>query len=200
MIVLPAPLILGSTSKYRAELLHRLRVGFSQVKPLVDETPALGESPLALAKRLALAKADAVAKKHPDAIVIGCDQVADRGGQCVGKAGSREAAIADLQRSSGQVLIFHSAVCVRFADKTYAYVDDTACQFRTLTQKEIAAYVDAEQPWDCAGSIKSEGLGINLLERIDSHDPTAIIGLGLIQLARVLRELATRGSLPGQTQ
>ena len=190
MIVLPAPLILGSTSSYRAELLRRLRVDFSQVKPLVDETPLVGESPLQLAERLARAKADAVAQRYPEAIVIGCDQVADRAGQCVGKAGSRSEAIADLLRSSGQTLIFHSAVCVRFGALVHSYVDATKCVFRVLESTEIAAYVDAEQPWDCAGSIKSEGLGISLLERIDSQDPTALIGLGLIQLGRVLRALA----------
>lgn len=189
MIALPAPLILGSTSVYRAELLRRLRVDFTQVKPLVDETPLAGELPLALATRLAQAKAEAVALRYPDAIVIGCDQVADRAGESVGKAGSRAAAIADLQRSSAQTLTFHSAVCVRYGNEQFAYVDATACRFRPLAHAEIVAYVDAEQPWDCAGSIKSEGLGISLLESIDSHDPTALIGLGLIQLGRILREL-----------
>lgn len=193
MIVLPAPLILGSTSVYRAELLQRLQIDFTQVKPQVDETPHSGELPLALAQRLARAKAAAVAQRYPNAIVIGCDQVADRAGECIGKAGSRDAAVADLLRSAGQTVIFHSAVCVRFGQSEHAYVDATVCHFRPLVVTEIEDYVDAEQPWDCAGSIKSEGLGISLLDRIDSHDPTALIGLGLIQLSRILRAMRSSG-------
>lgn len=189
-MVLPAPLVLGSTSIYRAELLRRLKVEFSQVKPLVDETPLLGETPLLLAIRLARAKASAVAQRYPEAIVIGCDQVADRNGACIGKAGSRSAAIADLQRSAGQTLIFHSAVSVCYQAQYMDYVDATRCRFRSLEIDEITAYVDAEQPWDCAGSIKSEGLGISLLDGIESNDPTALIGLGLIQLAKILRSFA----------
>ncbi len=186
---LPAELILGSTSIYRAELLRRLGLPFKTIRPDVDETPLSGEAPRALAVRLAREKCRVVAIKFPSAIVIGADQVADRAGVCVGKAGSRDNAIIELQKSSGQTLIFHSAVCVAFQGVEHEFVDATTCVFRALQRAEIEAYLDADQPYDCAGSIKTESLGISLLDRMESQDPTGVIGLPLIALARVLREI-----------
>jgi septum formation protein len=184
---LRAPLILASTSRYRAELLERLRISFSIERPEVDETAHVNEAPPALALRLAQEKARAISDKFPHAIVIGADQVAERAGIAVGKPGARDRAIADLSQSAGQNVDFHSAVCVRFGAEIHVFVHLTRCQFRTLTQAEIEHYIDAESPLDCAGSIKCEGLGISLLERMESDDPTGVIGLPLIQLARVLR-------------
>ena len=189
MLSLPADLVLGSTSIYRAALLKRLLTRFSTAKPDVDETRQHGEAPRALAMRLAREKCLAVSAKFPDAIVIGADQVADRNGECVGKAGSRANAIIDLQKSSGQKLIFHSAVCVRYQGELYEFVDQTICHFRDLQGAEITAYLDADQPYDCAGSIKTESYGISLLARMESNDPTGVIGLPLIALAQVLRGL-----------
>jgi septum formation protein len=187
---LRAPLVLASTSPYRAELLQRLRITFSIERPEVDETPRANEAPAALARRLAQEKACAVSSKFPHAIVIGADQVAERAGIAIGKPGTREGAIADLSQSAGQNVDFHSAVCVRLGADVHAFVHLTRCQFRALTPAEIEHYIDAESPLDCAGSIKCEGLGISLLERMESDDPTGVIGLPLIQLARVLRKFA----------
>jgi len=189
MLSLPADLVLGSTSVYRAALLRRLLAAFTTARPDVDETRQRGEAPRALAVRLAREKCLAVSAKFPDAIVIGADQVADRNGESVGKAGNHANAIIDLQKSSGQKLIFHSAVCVQYRREFYQFVDSTICHFRTLNVAEIAAYLDADQPYDCAGSIKTESCGISLLDRMESNDPTGVIGLPLIALARVLRAL-----------
>ena len=189
MLTLPADLVLGSTSVYRAALLRRLLPAFSIARPEVDETPFDGEAPLALAVRLAREKCLAVSAKFPSSIVIGADQVADRNGASVGKAGNRANAIIDLQKSSGQKLHFHSAVCVQYLGEIYPFVDTTICHFRTLTTAEIIAYLDTDQPFDCAGSIKTESLGISLLQRMESNDPTGVIGLPLIALGRVLRGL-----------
>lgn len=145
--------------------------------------------PRALAVRLAREKCLAVSAKFPGAIVIGADQVADRNGECVGKAGSHANALINLQKSSGQKLLFHSAVCVHYLDALYEFVDTTICHFRTLSLAEISTYLDADQPYDCAGSIKTESCGIGLLERMESNDSTGVIGLPLIALARVLRSL-----------
>ena len=190
MLTLPADLVLGSNSVYRAALLRRLLPVFSIGRPEVDETPLAGEAPKALAMRLAREKCLAVSAKFPNAIVIGADQVADRNGTSVGKAGDRADAIVDLQKSSGQKLHFHSAVCVQYLGELYPFVDTTICHFRTLTTAEIIAYLDADQPFDCAGSIKTESFGLSLLSRMESHDPTGVIGLPLIELGRVLRALA----------
>lgn len=190
MLKLPAALVLGSTSVYRAALLKRLLPSFSTASPDVDETCQPGEAPRALAVRLAREKCLAVSAKFPDAIVIGADQVADRNGECVGKAGNYTNAIIDLQKSSGQKLIFHSAVCVQHQGELYEFVDQTICHFRDLNVAEIMAYLDADQPYDCAGSIKTESCGMSLLARMESNDPTGVIGLPLIALARVLRGLA----------
>ena len=184
------PLILASTSRYRCELLQRLRLPFEVVAPQVDETPRPGESPSALAQRLALAKAQAVAALHPDAVVIGSDQVADLDGQPIGKPGNHERAVAQLRLMSGRRVIFQTAVAVVRADCGYAQVAlaGVGVTFRVLTDAEIETYLHAEQPYDCAGSAKCETLGIALLEAIDSDDPTALIGLPLIRTCRLLRE------------
>ena len=183
------PLVLGSTSRYRAELLTRLRQPFTTASPDVDETPQAGETPLALAQRLALAKAQAVARLHPDAIVIGSDQVADLNGIPLGKPGTHARAVAQLQRMRGHTVHFHTAVAVVCQTSGFAEQDVATVhvRFRTLSDAEIERYLLAEQPYDCAGSAKSEGLGISLLEAIDSDDPTALIGLPLIRTCRLLR-------------
>ena len=183
------PLILGSTSVYRRELLQRLRLPFEVVSPQVDETPLQGETPDALAVRLALAKAHAVADKHPRALVIGSDQVADLNGEPLGKPGTHTNAVLQLQRMRGHMVVFQTAVAVvchetGFADHALAQVK---VQFRDLSDQSIEDYLQAEKPYDCAGSAKSEGLGIALLESIDNQDPTALVGLPLIHTCRLLR-------------
>ena len=183
------PLILGSTSVYRRELLQRLRLPFDVVSPQVDETPAPGEAPQALAMRLALAKAHAVADKHPQALVIGSDQVADLDGEPLGKPGNHANAVLQLRRMRGRTVVFQTAVAVvchatGFADQALAQVK---VRFRDLSDQAIENYLLAETPYDCAGSAKSEGLGIALLESIDNQDPTALVGLPLIHTCRLLR-------------
>ncbi|MCK6414152.1 MAG: Maf family nucleotide pyrophosphatase [Giesbergeria sp.] len=182
-------LVLGSTSRYRRELLQRLGLPFTVAAPDVDETPLQGEAPRALALRLALAKARAVAAQHPDAVVIGSDQVADLHGQPLGKPGTHERASAQLQRMSGETVIFQTAVAVVCAATGFEQVDlaPVEVRFRTLTGDEIERYLRIEQPYDCAGSAKSEGLGISLLDAILSDDPTALVGLPLIRTCRMLR-------------
>ena len=190
----PPPLILGSTSVYRAELLRRLQLPFTTVQPNVDETPLSGETPLLLAKRLALAKANAVADRHPDAVVIGSDQVADLHGEALGKPGNHARATQQLKAMSGQLVIFHTAVAVVYKEQacTLEAVSQIRVQFRTLTDDEIDRYLRIEQPYDCAGSAKSEGLGISLLSQIDNDDPTALIGLPLIKTCEMLRTAGIR--------
>jgi septum formation protein len=187
---LPRPaLILASTSRYRRELLERLRLPFDTCAPQVDETPQPGEAPALLAQRLALAKAHAVARQYPGAVVIGSDQVADVDGEPVGKPGTHERAVAQLQRMSGRSIVFQTAVAVVCADSGFAQVDlaPVRVSFRTLSTDEIEHYLRLEQPYDCAGSAKCETLGIALLSSIESDDPTALIGLPLIRTARMLR-------------
>jgi len=183
------PLILGSTSPYRRELLARLRLPFTIEAPAVDESPLPGESPVALAQRLALAKAQTVAQRHPQAVVIGSDQVADLQGQALGKPGEHARAVAQLRRMQGQTVVFHTAVAVVCAATRFEQVElaQVRVRFRPLSEAEIEAYLRAEQPYDCAGSAKSEGLGIVLLDAIESDDPTALVGLPLIRTARLLR-------------
>jgi septum formation protein len=183
-------LILGSTSAYRRELLSRLRVPFEVCAPQVDETPLPHEAPGKLALRLALAKAKAVAAQHPDAVVIGSDQVADLHGQPLGKPGTHERAVAQLTQMSGQTVVFQTALAVVRLSTGFEHVElaEVKVQFRDLDANEIEHYLRAEQPYDCAGSAKSEGLGIALLNRIDNDDPTALIGLPLIRTARLIRE------------
>lgn len=181
-------LILASTSVYRRELLARLRMAFDVERPDVDETPAANEQPPALATRLADAKAAAIAARHADAWVIGSDQVAELNGVALGKPGGRDAAIVQLQRMAGMTVHFHTAVCMRHGDgRAFAAIDRTSVQFRRLGAAEIIRYVDAEQPYDCAGSFKCEGLGITLFEAIDTSDPTALVGLPLIATSALLR-------------
>ena len=185
----PRPLLLGSTSVYRRELLQRLRLPFTVAAPAVDETPLPGEPPAQLAQRLALAKAHAVATLHPEAVVIGSDQVADLAGQPLGKPGDHARATAQLQRMRGHTVVFHTAVAVVCHASGFVQTDlaPVRVRFRELSDAEIERYLRAEQPYDCAGSAKSEGLGISLLEAIDSDDPTALIGLPLICTCRLLR-------------
>ena len=183
-------LVLGSTSRYRRELLERLRQPFEVLAPEVDETPLPGEAPAALAQRLALAKARAVAAQRPDAIVIGSDQVADLNGEPLGKPGNHERAVAQLRRMSGQTVLFQTALAVVCQQTGFEASELAVVKvvFRQLDDATIERYLRAEQPYDCAGSAKSEGLGIALLERIDNDDPTALIGLPLIHTARLLRQ------------
>jgi septum formation protein len=183
-------LILGSTSRYRRDLLGRLRLPFDCVAPQVDETPRPDEAPAALALRLALEKAREVASRHPDAVVIGSDQVADLDGEPVGKPGDHDRAVQQLTRMSGRSIVFQTAVavvCVRtgFEGTRLAPVRVT---FRSLQADEIEHYLRLERPYDCAGSAKSESLGIALLSAIDSDDPTALVGLPLMRTCALLRE------------
>ena len=183
-------LILGSTSRYRRELLGRLRLPFNVVSPQVDETALPGEPPAALALRLALAKAHAVAQQHPSAVVIGSDQVADLAGEAIGKPGTHERAVAQLRRMRGRSVVFQTAVAVVCTTTGYsgsALVPVTV-RFRQLADAEIEHYLRLEQPYDCAGSAKAETLGIALLDAIESDDPTALIGLPLIKTCALLRE------------
>ncbi|WHZ12783.1 MAG: Septum formation protein Maf [Burkholderiaceae bacterium] len=185
----PPALVLGSTSRYRRELLERLRLPFTVDAPLVDETPRPGEAPAALALRLALAKADAVARRHSRAVVIGSDQVADLEGEPLGKPGDHARATEQLRRMRGRTVVFHTALAVVRRDIGFAQAEiaQVGVRFRELSDAEIEAYLRAEQPYDCAGSAKSDGLGIALLDAIDSDDPTALIGLPLIRTCRMLR-------------
>jgi septum formation protein len=189
MAIFDRPLILGSTSVYRRELLQRLRLPFEVVAPHVDETPLPGESPQTLAERLAMAKARAVAQLHPHAVVIGSDQVADLDGEPLGKPGNHERAVLQLQRMRGRTVVFQTAVAVVCQETGFAgqALSQVMVRFRPLTDQAIDTYLHAEQPYDCAGSAKSEGLGIALLESIDNQDPTALVGLPLIHTCRLLR-------------
>ncbi len=188
-VSLPRALILGSTSPYRRELLQRLRLPFDVQRPEVDETPQAGETPMALAQRLALAKAQAVAQRFPQAIVIGSDQVADLHGVPLGKPGNHANAVQQLERMRGQTVVFQTAVSVVCLDSGFAQSDlaQVKVLFRHFSDHALQAYLLAEQAYDCAGSAKSEGLGIALLERIDNQDPTALVGLPLILTCRLLR-------------
>lgn len=183
-------LVLGSTSPYRAALLEKLGLDFSAAAPDVDEQALPGEAPESLVARLAEAKARSVAERHRDALVIGSDQVACIGPRILGKPGGREAAIAQLAAASGQVVVFYTGLCVLDARIGAAR---TVCEpfrvhFRELSRAQIERYLDAERPYDCAGSFKSEGLGISLFRRLDGDDPNTLVGLPLIRLIGLLRE------------
>ena len=182
-------LVLGSTSRYRGELLQRLRIPFEVHAPEVDETPLSDEAPATLAVRLAMDKARAVARNWPSAVVIGADQVADLNGQPLGKPGNHARATGQLRQMRGKTVIFQTAVAVVCIDTGFEQGSLTAVRvkFRDLSDADIENYLMAEQPYDCAGSAKSEGLGIALLESIDSDDPTALIGLPLIRTCTLLR-------------
>jgi septum formation protein len=174
---------------YRRELLSRLQLPFAVEAPDVDETAQPGELPAELARRLGEAKARAVAARHPGAIVIGSDQVADLDGEALGKPGEHEKAVSQLRRMRGRTVVFHTAVSVVCLESGFAQheVAPVRVRFRELSDADIEAYLRAEQPYDCAGSAKSEGLGIALLDAIDSDDPTALVGLPLIRTCRMLR-------------
>jgi septum formation protein len=181
--------ILGSTSAYRRELMNRLRIPFEVQAPDVDETALTDESPLPLANRLALAKAHDVAGKFPDAVVIGSDQVADLDGLALGKPGNFERATLQLRQMSGKTVVFHTALAVVCHATGFVAQECATVRvvFRDLSDDEIKAYLRLETPYDCAGSAKSEGLGIALLSSIDSDDPTALVGLPLIRTCSMLR-------------
>ncbi|MDD5297742.1 MAG: Maf family nucleotide pyrophosphatase [Rhodocyclaceae bacterium] len=185
----PRRLVLASTSVYRRELLSRLRLPFLVARPEADESPLAGETPRALALRLAEKKARAVAGDYPDALIIGSDQVAYCDGRIYGKPGTRERAIAQIGELSGKVAFFDTALCLLDAasGRSETVCVPTETRFRVLGQDEIERYVDSDQPLDCAGAAKSESLGVALLEYMRSDDPTALIGLPLIELCRMLR-------------
>jgi septum formation protein len=186
-------IILASSSAYRRELLGRLQLPFEAVAPDIDETPHEGETPDVTALRLAREKAAAIAAKRPGALVIGSDQVATLDGAQIGKPGDHARALDQLRTMRGRQVVFHTALCLwdgRVADpKLAAQVENvqTVVTFRDLADAELDAYLRIEQPYDCAGSAKNEGLGIAILERIDSSDPTALTGLPLIALTGMLR-------------
>jgi len=181
-------LILASSSRYRKEMLQRLRLPFDVIAPEVDETPRPDETADALSLRLAGEKAAAVARREPGSVVIGADQVLTLDGQSLGKPGSHTAAVQQLQRLSGRTVTFHSALVVTDGLRTLQDDVMTHCEFRSLSDAEIEFYLRAETPYDTAGSAKAETLGIALMARMTSDDPTAIIGLPLISLSNMLRE------------
>jgi len=187
-------LILGSSSPYRRELLSRLRLAFEIAAPQVDETALADETPEQLACRLAMSKARDVASHFPAAVVIGSDQVADLEGIALGKPGNHPRATTQLQQMSGKTVIFQTAVAVVCLETGFAQLDlaRVKVKFRDLSGSEIEAYLRAETPYDCAGSAKSEGLGIALLESIDNDDPTALVGLPLIRTCRMIQAAGIR--------
>lgn len=180
-------LILASTSPYRRELLARLRLAFEVVSPNVDETPLAGEAPADLALRLARAKARAVLQRRPGAVVIGSDQVAELDGATIGKPGSHELAVLQLRSMRGRSVVFQTGVCVAAPAFEEAVLVRVTVHFRHLSDADIETYLRLEQPYDCAGSAKVETLGIALADAVHSDDPTALIGLPLIQTCRLLR-------------
>lgn len=186
----PPELILASSSRFRQQMLTRLGVAFSSQSPDIDETPRADEPAIALVQRLACGKAGRVAAQHPQALVIGADQVAELDGAIIGKPGDRATAIQQLQRQSGRSVAFHTGLCLFAPGQAQPAVatDTVMTRFRALTTAEIERYVDAEDVTATAGSIKSEGMGITLLEAIESSDPTALIGLPLIALRRMLAQ------------
>lgn len=186
----PRRLVLGSTSRYRAQLLERLGLAFDQRAPGTSEIELTGETPSERAARLATAKAVDAGKGLANALVIGSDQVAELDGLLLEKPGTAERAHEQLSACSGRIVSFHTALCVfDTANRRHrTHLDLTRVHFRALLPEEISRYIEREQPLDCAGSFKCEGLGISLFERIENNDPTALIGLPLIALARLLRE------------
>lgn len=194
-------LILASTSRYRRELLSRLRMPFDVQSPHVDESPHDGETPTAMALRLAMEKASAVSQRHPAAVVIGSDQVADLDGTAIGKPGTHARAVEQLRTMSGRVVVFQTAVAVVCAQTGMAAsaLTPVRVSFRQLTDAEIEHYLHAEQPYDCAGSAKSEGLGVALLDSIESDDPTALVGLPLIRTCAMLRDAGLNPLSPRTT-
>lgn len=184
----PKPLLLGSSSRYRAQVLERLGIPFQQASPDIDETPLDGEAPQDLVLRLASRKGAALAGQFPDALIISSDQVASIDDQILGKPHTSERAEAQLQQLSGREVRFFTSIALLDAVSGEAQLDldVTRVRFRTLTTAEIRDYVAREQPLDCAGAFKSEGLGVALFEAIDTTDPAALIGLPLIRLCAML--------------
>lgn len=190
-------IILASSSKYRRELMDRLAVEYSCESPDVDESSLPGESAVDAALRLSKEKADAVWKRHPGSIVIGSDQVAVLDGRRIGKPGTREKSIQQLSEMSGKVVSFHTALTVIDAQGRAETVDSvTTVRMRSLSHEAIEAYVDIEEPFDCAGSAKIEKLGIALMDSVESDDPTSLIGLPLMKLTTLLAK-AGASPLPG---
>lgn len=181
-------IILASTSRYRRSLLERLQLGFRCIPPEVDEQRNPNEAPGNLAKRLALKKAQAVASLYPDALVIGSDQVASIDGSIIGKPGNFENATAQLQRSAGREVTFYTGIALVSRARGFErlHVEPFSVLFRVLTDTQIANYLHREQPYDCAGSFKAEGLGIALFEKLSGNDPTSLEGLPLIKLSELL--------------
>ena len=188
-MILKKKLILGSSSRYRAELLGRLQLPFETAKPDLDESPLPHEAPAETALRLAVEKAKAIAGSKPGSLVVGADQVADFGGRHIGKPGTLEAAREQLRSMSGHELVFHSGLALLNADtgRVQSRIVATRVKYRVLTESAIENYLRRESALDCAGSAKSEGLGISLMAAMESDDPTALIGLPLIALCQMLR-------------
>jgi len=189
MTLVPPRLILASSSKYRQELLSRLKIPFFSLSPEIDETPLPGEQPEQLALRLAIAKAQRIARANPAHVVIGADQVASLHGHPLGKPGHAAAAHAQLRQLSGQTVTFYSAMAVIAGAQVQSVVVPTHCVFRSLSDAAIARYIAIDQPFDTAGSAKAECLGIALMQSMHSSDPTSIIGLPLIELTRMLAQV-----------
>lgn len=189
----PFKLILASSSSYRHELLSRLHLPFTAIAPEIDERAKTGELPEQTALRLALEKAQAIAHTHPDTVIIGSDQVATLDGEQIGKPGNHAAALKQLQKMRGKQVVFHTALCVLDGrtnsgdSKMQLQNVQTMVHFRDLSDQELDAYLRIEQPYDCAGSAKNEGLGIAIIEKISSDDPSALTGLPLIALTSMLR-------------
>ena len=192
-------LILASGSAYRRELLLRLHLPFDLIAPDIDESALTNESPEQTAMRLAEQKAVAISRIHPDCVIIGSDQVATLEGEQIGKPGTHEKALKQLQKMRGKSVIFHTALCLidnrlNKSSKSMDYATQienvqTLVSFRELSDDELDAYLRIEQPYDCAGSAKNEGLGITIIEKIISNDPTALTGLPLISLTSMLRNI-----------
>lgn len=180
-------LILASSSKYRRQLLERLGLPFTAISPDIDETPLEHETPATMAIRLAQQKAATIAKQYPNAWIIGSDQSADLHGQVIGKPGNHERALMQLKQMQGQTVVFHTALCLLNGNQGTTVSVPTRVHFRHLPDSVLDHYLRVEKPYDCAGSAKSEGMGITLLEKIESDDPTALIGLPLIALSDLLR-------------
>ncbi len=183
-------LVLGSTSPFRKEILTKLNLPFQCAKPNIDETAFENESPVDLVERLAIEKAKAVAKEHPDALIIGSDQVAMCDGEVLGKPHNFENAVKQLEKFSNKTVVFYTGLCVYDSalDYTTALIEPFLVHFKKLSLAEIENYLHAEQPYNCAGSFKSEGLGICLFEKLEGNDPNTLIGLPLIKLVELLKQ------------
>lgn len=183
-------LVLGSTSPFRKEILAKLNLPFDCAKPNIDESPLDNESAVALVERLAIEKAKAVACEFPDALIIGSDQVAICDGEILGKPHNFENAVKQLEKFSNKIVAFYTGLCVYDSglDFTTALIEPFLVHFKTLSRAEIENYLHAEQPYNCAGSFKSEGLGICLFEKLEGNDPNTLIGLPLIKLVELLKQ------------